>query len=623
MRAGLAGVILILSLAVLVVLMSVTAWADVSEIHIGVLANKGKSAAIKTWQPLIDYLGDKIQEHKFILVPLDFDELYPEVESGRIDFIITNTGQYIELEANYGISRIATFRNAGPGGFYTKFGGVLFVRADRDDIYTIRDFSGCKVLAADEKSFGGWLMQLREIKAQGIDPVRFAEFGSAGNHETVVFSVLEGESDIGAVRTDILERMAEEGKIDPGLIRIINEQYHPEFPFKHSTRLYPEWPFAKAVHTDSLIAQNVAVALLTLPENSHAAEAAQSGGWTIPEDYNSAHELFRELGLGPYQFLGEFNVIDVIKKYWQVISLSVLLLIVTIIAAVWISLSNRRLEVALSDLNTSHIELEKANNLLTESMQYARIIQESLLPNQQVFDGIVADIAVLWKPLNIIGGDYYWMEQIDGKAFIFVADCTGHGIPGAMITMVLSASLDFILHEEGLTDPGQILTEIDMAVRSRLRQDKPDSTSDDGLEAAICIYDPDTGILSFAGAGLPLLRVKGENTHLIKGDRAYLGYRTLRPKVPFKVHEFAIESDMTLYMFTDGITDQIGGMPRRLFGQKRLVDLIAGLSWKSLVEQMTAIESHLQYYRQDENIRDDMTLIGFQFKTPPDIQIFE
>jgi serine phosphatase RsbU (regulator of sigma subunit) len=82
------------------------------------------------------------------------------------------------------------------------------------------------------------------------------------------------------------------------------------------------------------------------------------------------------------------------------------------------------------------------------------------------------------------------MEQIDGKAFIFVADCTGHGIPGAMVTMILSASLDFILHEEGLTDPGQILTEIDQAVRGRLRQDEPNSTSDDGLEAAVCIYDP-------------------------------------------------------------------------------------------------------------------------------------
>jgi len=614
MRDRFVSIAVISVLAVLIVSMPIVAWADVSEIHIGVLANKGKSAAINTWQPLVDYLGNKIQEHRFILVPLDFDELYPEVEAGCVDFIITNTGHYIELEANYGISRIATFRNAGPGGFYTKFGGVLFVRVDCDDIRTIRDFPGRKVLAADEKSFGGWLMQLREIKAQGINPNQFAEFRSTGNHEEVVFSILEGKSDIGAVRTDTLERMAEEGKIDLSLIRIINEQYDSEFPFRHSTGLYPEWPFAKALHTDSLIAQNVAVALLTLPEDSHAAKAAQSGGWTIPEDYNSVHELFRELQLGPYESLGEFNIIDVVKKYWQVILLSALLLVVTIVAAVWISIANRRLGTALSELNISHIELEKANSLLTESMQYARIIQESLLPNLQVLDGVVADLAILWEPLNIIGGDYYWMEQIDGKALIFVADCTGHGIPGAMVTMALSASLDFILHEQGLTDPGQILAEIDQAVRSRLRQDESDSISDDGLEAAVCIYDPCTGILSFAGAGLPLLRVKEKDAHLIRGDRACLGYRTLRPKIPFEVHELVIEPDMTLYMFTDGITDQMGGTPRRLFGQKRLVDLIAGLSQQSLAEQMSAVEEHLRFYRQDENVRDDMTLIGFRFK---------
>ena len=113
---------------------------------------------------------------------------------------------------------------------------------------------------------------------------------------------------------------------------------------------------------------------------------------------------------------------------------------------------------------------------------------------------------------------------------------------------------------------------------------------------------------------MPLLRVKEKDAHLIRGDRACLGYRTLRPKIPFEVHELVIEPDMTLYMFTDGITDQMGGTPRRLFGQKRLVDLIAGLSQQSLAEQMSAVEEHLRFYRQDENVRDDMTLIGFRFK---------
>ncbi len=591
-----------------------TARAGAPEVPIGVLANKGRPAAVNTWQPLIDYLGEVIPEREFVLLPLDFDELYPAVEEARVDFVITNTGQYIELESYYGVSRIATFRNAGPKGFYTLFGGVLIVRADRDDIQSIRDFPGHKVLAADENSFGGWLMQLREIKAQGVDPEQFLKIEYTGNHEEVVRAVLAGDFDIGAVRTDILERMAEEGKIDLGRLRIINEQSTPGFPFQHSTRLYPEWPFAKSAHTDNVIAQKVAVALLTLPEDSAAARAALSGGWTIPEDYNTVHELFRELKLGPYKDLGNIHLADVIEKYWPIILLSGLLLLVAAVATLWISMTNRRLGAALTDLHQTHSRLEEANGLLLESIDYARIIQTSLLPDPQALREELADLAILWEPLDVVSGDYYWMGKLDGKSLILVADCTGHGVPGAMVTMVLSASLDFILHEGGLADPGKILTEIDQAVRSRLRQDMPDSASDDGLEAAVCVYDPDTGVLSFAGAGLPLLLVQDGKAVVIKGENARLGYRTLQPKGPFEVHEFTVKTGMTFYMFTDGVTGQMGGMSRQLLGRNRLADLVAGLSRLPLKEQIPAIQEHLQAYRQNEKVRDDMTLIGFRFK---------
>ncbi len=614
MLRRLGGATLILSILVFLVLKLSTAEAGTTEVRIGVLANKGKSVAVNAWQPLMYYLGKEIPEHQFVLVPLGFEELYPAVEAGEVDFIITNTGQYIELEYFYGVSRIATFRNEGTGGFYTKFGGVLFVSSDREDINTIQDFPGHKMLVADEKSFGGWLMQLREIKAQGVDPSEFAELKSAGNHEEVVLAVLKGQADIGAVRTDTLERMAEMGKLDFKRIRIINEQHTPDFPFIHSTRLYPEWPFAKAAHMDTLTARKVAIALLTLPEDFYAAKAVQSGGWTIPEDYTSAHELFRELKMGPYQHLGEIKLVDVVRKYWPVMVVSVLLLLVITIAAVWISLANRRLETALAELNATHTELEKTNNLLVESVQYARNIQRALLPDVQAVSGDVAELAVLWEPLNVVGGDYYWLGRINGKVIILVADCTGHGVPGAMVTMVLSASLDFILHEGGATDPGQILTEIDRAMRDRLRQNDPDSLTDDGLDAAVCVYDPLTKLLSFAGANLPLVYVKEDSVSLIKGDRAYLGYRTLRPKNIFTVSEIAVEPDMNFYLFTDGVTDQMGGVTKQLFGRKRLTELIASFSQQPLIEQIQMLKEHLQYYRQHEEIRDDMTLIGFRIK---------
>ena len=189
LRTGL--VILLVSFLTIIALPAAARGENRTAVRIGTLANNGKPAAIRTWQPLMDYLEKSLPEHEFVLVPLDFDELYPAVEAAEVDFIITNTGQYIELESYYGVSRVATFRNAGPGGFYTKFGGVLFVRADNNDIHTISDFPGHKILVADEKSFGGWLMQLREIREQGIDPARFADFKSTGSHEEVVYAMLK------------------------------------------------------------------------------------------------------------------------------------------------------------------------------------------------------------------------------------------------------------------------------------------------------------------------------------------------------------------------------------------------------------------------------------------------
>lgn len=615
MRRKLVGAILfiVVILASLILPTSI-AGADTTEIRIGVLANKGKPTAVNTWQPLMYYLNKEIPEYEFILVPLGFDELYPAVEAGEVDFVITNTGQYIELEYFYGVSRIATFRNKGTGGFYTQFGGVLFVAADCEDIFTIRDFPGHRMLVADDKSFGGWLMQLREIKAQGVEPSQFSELSATGNHDEVVLSVLAGKADIGAVRTDTIERLVELGKLDLSRIRIINEQHTPDFPFIHSTRLYPEWPFAKSAHINDLIARKVAIALLTLPEDFYAATAAQSGGWTIPEDYTQAHELFRELKMGPYEYLGEFKLTDVIKKYWPLMLMATLLLLVVTAAAIWISMANRRLGATLSELNTTHRELEKANSLLVESVQYASNIQTSMLPELQVLSEDVAEIEVLWEPLNIVGGDFYWLGKVDGKIIILVADCTGHGVSGAMVTMALSATLDSIFHEGNLTNPGEILIAIDASMRSRLRQNLPDSITDDGLEAAICVYDPATKVLSYSAANIPLVYTQEDKVSLLKGDRAYLGYRTLSMKDDFTLHDITVQAGMTFYLFTDGITDQMGGITKRLFGRKRLMDLIASINQQPLSTQIQLLKDNLQHYRQDEEVRDDMTLIGWRFK---------
>ena len=629
------------------ILLCLVCWGNVAAaqneqpIKIGVLGNSGKETALETWSPLAEYLGQNLNK-RFVIEVLDFATLYPAVAAGNVDFVIANTGQYVEMEVLYGLSRLATINSSGPDGAFAKFGGVVFTRADNKNINTLRDLRGRRLVAVDNTSFGGWLVHLREFKAVGLDPADFAELKFSGTHPAAVLAVLRGEAEVGLIRTDILERMAQDGKLDLQQIKIINDLRSRSdvgtgslgnFPYRVSTRLYPEWPFAKLRHTDDKLAHRVAAALLNMPEGSAAAKAAKSAGWTIPGDYTPVHDLYRELKLGPYRDLGKFSLQDVLKKYWPVLLLSVLLVLVLIGATIFVVRANRRLgktmlaldqekskmELTLEALTAAHDELgatyaklERSNQLVMESIRYARRIQESLLPDPHALRGLVADIAVRWEPLQVVGGDYYWLQQVEGRCVIVVADCTGHGVPGALLTTVLSTALERIIRECRPLEPAAMLEAIDAAVRTRLRQDCSDSQSDDGLEAAICIYDPQAALLKYSGAGIPLLLMQEGAIHEVKATRAILGYGSVRSGTVFAEHTQAVVPGMTFYLFTDGAPDHMGGAKRQLLGRKRLAEVVAQNAVKPLEEQLASVCDYLETYRGKERRRDDMTMVAFR-----------
>jgi len=270
-------------------------------------------------------------------------------------------------------------------------------------------------------------------------------------------------------------------------------------------------------------------------------------------------------------------------------------------------------EAAFARLDETHKALEHANRLVLESIQYARRIQTSLLPDKTAIDGVVRDLHVCWEPLDVVGGDYFWLERLDDDtAVLAVMDCTGHGVPGAFMTLLVASALDQALHDKRLHQPSEILAALDHGVRARLRQDSPDSDSDDGLEAAICLWNRRTATLTFAGAGLPLLYVADSTMHEVRGDRAWLGYRTLPTATAFTDHDIAVRPGMTFYMLTDGIPDHMGGDPRRLLGRRQLGQRLLAEQGRPMSEQLAAIQDALEDYRGPELRRDDMTLIGVQ-----------
>jgi signal transduction histidine kinase len=328
-------------------------------VKIGVLAYRGKDRAMRMWEPTALYLSRHIPGHTFTIVPLDFHEMGPAVGSGAVDFVVTNTSFYVELESQYGISRIATMQNRQNSSFYTLFGGVIFCRADRQDIHDLSDLKKKRFIAVEETSLGGWQAAWREFKAAGIDPYRdFSKVEFANTHDAVVYAVRDGTADAGTVRTDTLERMQDAGLIDLSIFRILNQQHEKDFHFALSTRLYPEWPFAKIRDTSDDLAQDVAIALLQLSPGDPAAKAAHISSWTIPLNYQPVNDLMKELRVGPYREYGKMTLSGVMREYWPWIILSALALLSATMTAGYVINLNHRLSTAQLKLRKHQDDLE-------------------------------------------------------------------------------------------------------------------------------------------------------------------------------------------------------------------------------------------------------------------------
>ena len=311
------------------------AGADGEVVRIGVLAFRGEARARQEWQPHADYLGEKLSPHRFRIVPLTLDEFRPAIASRRIDLVITNTGHYVELEGGGTISRIATLRVAGPRGPVDRFGGAAIARADRADMNSYADLRGKRLATPDTGSFGGWQVHLREARGAGVDLRNdLAETLELQAQDKVVAAVLAGRADAGLVRSDLIESMAAAGKLDLAAIKLIGERKTAGYPYRHSTQLYPHWPFAKLDHVSDELTRGLLIALLSLPAEHPAARAAGIHGWTLPQNYQTVHDLFLEFRLGPYVDL-PLEIGDVVSRFGRRLAMAGAAVISALLILLW------------------------------------------------------------------------------------------------------------------------------------------------------------------------------------------------------------------------------------------------------------------------------------------------
>jgi ABC-type phosphate/phosphonate transport system substrate-binding protein/serine phosphatase RsbU (regulator of sigma subunit) len=605
--------------------------ARADTVRIGVLAHKGHDYCLQSWTPTAEFLTSEIANTKFEIVPLAFEDVNKSVQDGRVDFVIANSSIYVELEIKYWVSAIATMQNLALNKSVTLFGGVIFLPKSDTSIRSLQDLHGKRFAAVDETSLGGWRMAWRELARAGINPYKdFKALTFSNSHRAAAMKVKTGGADAGTVRTDTLERMAAQGEISLDDFRIIPFHGHgpdyEQFPFLLSTRLYPEWPIAKLRHVSDDLAKKVAASLFRMPSDSPAARSAAIAGWTIPLSYQAVHDLLKELKLGPYEYLGKVTLTQIIEQhrlFITAVALFLLFLIATTILVIGLNKNLRTSRAQLREelkhrktaeekLAASYSELEEVSNRVMESIEYAGTIQKALLPLPEHLKISVTDHFVLWSPRDIVGGDILWFKSSGHDFAVAVIDCTGHGVPGAMMSMLASTSLNRIVSESGYTDPATALENMNRLVKETLSRKRQGSLYDDGLDIGFLYADKTAGKAVFAGAKISLFCVIGNDVHEIKGDRQSIGYRSSKSDQSFTNHVFDLETVSAFYMTTDGLSDQVGGEKGFPLGKKSLKRFIVENFRKPFSEQAKILSDMFHSYKGDESRLDDVTVLGIR-----------
>jgi len=276
----------------------------------------------------------------------------------------------------------------------------------------------------------------------------------------------------------------------------------------------------------------------------------------------------------------------------------------------------QKVEERTKDLNNTLHEVEAANNKIMESIEYARMIQSSLLPDRNKVKEYIPDSFTIWMPRDIVGGDMVFSDFFETDSDLSIVgaliDCTGHGVPGAFMTMLASSSLKQIIRDEGCHDPAEILKRLNVMTKTLLKQDTDHGESDDGMDAGICFLKVRENKLIFAGARLSLYWVENGEVNVIKGDKENIGYRRSDLNFNFMNHTVKIKKDVSFYMTTDGYTDQMGGEPRRRLGGRRFRELLAEIYEKPFDVQKKILMQAFNEHKGKNDIQDDVTVIGFR-----------
>jgi len=265
-------------------------------------------------------------------------------------------------------------------------------------------------------------------------------------------------------------------------------------------------------------------------------------------------------------------------------------------------------EAALEEKNSN---LQQKNEDILDSIQYARKIQDAILPNVANIAQNVEDAFVLYLPKDVVSGDFYWYYKKNNKMFIAAVDCTGHGVPGALMSVVGNSILKDVIIKREMENPAEILDALDNDVNNLFQKEDTYDVMSDGMDMSLAVIDLDTNVLTFAGAMRPLWVVRNSEVIDIKGDRFPIGYFYGVEKT-FTNVDFQLQKDDQIYMFSDGYADQFGGERNKKFNRKKMKELLVSINSMTGEEQKGFLDYALKNWRQEIEQTDDVLVVGLK-----------
>lgn len=350
--------------------------------------------------------------------------------------------------------------------------------------------------------------------------------------------------------------------------------------------------------------------------------------WSLPTTHHWAnymqlppgHYVFRVKACnndGVWSPVGASIVIDIIPPFWKT-KWFYALCVILILAGIYgfIKYRTSRIEkekkVLEAKVEERTHELAQKNRDITSSIEYAKRIQQAILPPLDEIKQYLPDSFILYLPKDIVSGDFYWFGEQDNKLIMVAADCTGHGVPGALMSMIGHNLLNQIVLEKGITKPATILNNLNTMVQTALKQGISNIDTTDGMDVALCVFNKQTREVEYAGANRPLIIASTGELKKVDPDKMPIGGSQIGLERSFTNHVHKLNPGETLYIFSDGYADQFGGEKGKKFMMKRFLETLQSIKDMPVKEQEAHLLNTIMSWKGDFEQVDDILVIGIR-----------